>query len=281
MQAGAWLRRTLIRFYYACVRIFCPGLKNSQFAYRESLTALVKPGTRWLDLGCGHQFFPDWMSDSLRIQQDLVNASDSVIGVDAFDPRPHSCGIRKIIANIERLPFSDNSFSLVTANMVVEHVEDPESLFREVYRVLAPGGCFLFHTPNARYFEVAIARRLPSGLLKLIAGLLDGRHSDDIFPTFYRMNRDHDIRKLSGSSGLDVRSLRHVECTAQGVMLGPLVILELMVIRLLRLRTLERFRSDLVVLLTKPIPMATRITPCSDADEKARQLSPTAADVLC
>ena len=281
MAEGSWLRRILMRFYYASVKIFCPGLKNSQFAYRESLTKLVNSDSEWLDLGCGHQFFPDWMPNSLRIQQDLVNASGSVTGVDAFDQRPHSCGIRKIIANIEELPFSDSSFSLVTANMVVEHVENPERLLQEVYRVLKPGGVFLFHTPNAQYFEVVVAHLLPSRLVKRIAGLLDGRHSDDIFPTFYRMNTDLDIRNISARSRLDVTSLRHVECTAQGVMLGPFVILELMIIRALRLRALEKFRSDLVVLLRKPAEPENPTVKCSKTREEVRQLSGTAADVPC
>jgi SAM-dependent methyltransferase len=281
MAAGSWLRRTLMRFYYASVKVFCPGLRNSQFAYRESLTTLVKPNTDWLDLGCGHQFFPDWMPDSLRLQQQLVNTCGSVTGVDAFDPRPHSCGIPKIIANIEQLPFPNNSFSLITANMVVEHVENPERLLREVHRVLVPGGVFLFHTPNARYFEVAIAHRLPSGFVKRVAGLLDGRASDDIFPTFYRMNRDVDIRKAAVSSGLKVDTLRHVECTAQGVMLGPLVILELLIIRLFRLAMFERLRSDLVVRLTKPIATNERAAAGSSTRDEASQLSGTAADVPC
>jgi SAM-dependent methyltransferase len=215
------------------------------------------------------------MPDSLRIQRDLVKASGSVTGVDAFDQRPHACGIRKVIANIERLPFSDNSFSLVTANMVVEHVEHPERLFQEVNRVLTPGGYFLFHTPNAKYFEVVIAHLLPSGLVKRLAGLLDGRHSDDIFPTFYRMNTDDDIRKRSASSGLQVSSLRHVECTAQGIMLGPLVILELMIIRLLRLRVFEEFRSDLVALLRKPAHTTNPITTRSTDHGETPQLSAT------
>lgn len=48
----------------------------------------------------------------------------------------------------------------------------------------------------------------------------------------------------------------------------------------LRLQVLEKFRSDLVVLPTKPRDMASCLVECSNADEKTRQLSSIAADVL-
>lgn len=258
MSAVPKLRRRLTQMYYSSVRVFCPGLKNSQFAYREALTSVVGPGTTWLDLGCGHQFFPGWMPDSLAAQQKLVNTSASVVGVDAVDLREHSCGIHKVAADIEQLPFADGIFSLVTANMVVEHVENPERLLREVFRVLAPGGIFLFHTPNAKYFEVAIARRLPSGIMKAAAGMLDGRASDDIFQTYYRMNTAREIEAQAARVGLATKSVRHVECTAQGVMLGPLVIFELLIIRMLRAAVFENYRSDLIAMLQKPLVSATR-----------------------
>jgi SAM-dependent methyltransferase len=245
-------RRRLISAYYASLKLLCPGLRNSQFAYREALQESVRPGIRWLDLGCGHQLFPDWMPDALSSQLDLVDRCTAAVGVDAADLRPHSVGLKKVAADVEQLPFADETFSLVTANMVVEHVKDPERLLREVRRVLLPGGGFLFHTPNASYFEVAIARHIPAAVTRGVASFLDGRGGDDIFPTHYRLNKAHEIVRLAAESGLATRFVRHVECTAQGVMLGPLVIFELLVIRMLRLPILENYRSDLIVMLEKP-----------------------------
>jgi SAM-dependent methyltransferase len=55
----------------------------------------------------------------------------------AFETRP---GVA------EALPYDDGSFALVHAYSVLEHVDDPLQVFREVYRVLAPGGGFYFLT---------------------------------------------------------------------------------------------------------------------------------------
>lgn len=46
----------------------------------------------------------------------------------------------------EELPYEDGSFDLVIASSVMEHVDDPDQVFREVYRVLRPGGGFYFYT---------------------------------------------------------------------------------------------------------------------------------------
>ncbi len=253
MTQTSLIRRQLLRVYYSAAKVICPGLRNSQFAYRQVLQEAVQPGVSWLDLGCGHQLFPEWMPDSTASQVALVRRTALAVGVDAVDLRPHVAGLRKIAADIEYLPFRSESFSLITANMVVEHVLHPQRLLSEINRVLMPGGMFLFHTPNANYFEVAIARQIPSRVMKLVAGFLDGRGEQDIFPTHYRLNKASDIQRFAHIAGLVPSCIRHVECSAQAVMLGPLVVLELLVIRMLRLRRFEKYRSNLVVLLGKPV----------------------------
>ena len=175
------------------------------------------------------------------------------VGADVVDLRPHVCGLPKIAADIHHLPFADNSFSLVTANMVVEHVSAPELLLREVGRILKPGGIFAFHTPNANYFEVILARHLPSAVKKKIASLLDGRAADDVFTTHYRLNTVSQIRAAATVSDFEAVSIRPVECTAQGIMLGPLVVIELLIIRMLRWKIFEDWRSDLLVILKKNV----------------------------
>jgi SAM-dependent methyltransferase len=49
----------------------------------------------------------------------------------------------------ESLPFDSESFDLVHAQSVMEHVKDPAAVFAESHRVLKPGGGLYFHTSNA------------------------------------------------------------------------------------------------------------------------------------
>ena len=61
----------------------------------------------------------------------------------------------------EGMPFDDASFDLVWAESVMEHVAAPDRVFREVYRVLRPGGAFYFHTSSALGFRQREIRGFP------------------------------------------------------------------------------------------------------------------------
>jgi len=47
-----------------------------------------------------------------------------------------------------QLPFEDNSFEVVTAMEILEHVEDPEKLLMEAKRVCKPKGTIIVTSPN-------------------------------------------------------------------------------------------------------------------------------------
>lgn len=49
----------------------------------------------------------------------------------------------------ESIPYDDNSFDVVIASSVIEHVLDVEKSFDEMYRVLKPGGIFWFSTASS------------------------------------------------------------------------------------------------------------------------------------
>ncbi len=54
---------------------------------------------------------------------------------------PWTNNIEKIICDLEEnLPFEDNSFDLATSFFVLEHINNIDHLFSEVYRILKPGG---------------------------------------------------------------------------------------------------------------------------------------------
>jgi malonyl-CoA O-methyltransferase len=52
----------------------------------------------------------------------------------------------KVCAQIERLPFADASFDMVWSNLALQWIGLPQEAFKELYRVLRPGGVCLFST---------------------------------------------------------------------------------------------------------------------------------------
>jgi 2-polyprenyl-3-methyl-5-hydroxy-6-metoxy-1,4-benzoquinol methylase len=59
---------------------------------------------------------------------------------------------------LEENHFPDNSFTVVLASHLIEHLNDPASFIREVYRILEPGGHFFITTPNIAGFQSRLFR---------------------------------------------------------------------------------------------------------------------------
>jgi SAM-dependent methyltransferase len=63
--------------------------------------------------------------------------------------------------DVQQLTFGDNNFDLITSTEVFEHVADDRKGFSEVFRVLKPGGHFVFTVPmkdQPRTLERAIMK---------------------------------------------------------------------------------------------------------------------------
>jgi ubiquinone/menaquinone biosynthesis C-methylase UbiE len=149
----------------------------------------------WLDVGCGWHF--DWQWQQQREQATLSKANVVGLDPDWQAVSRHRTITRRIVGLVETLPFCSASFDLVTANVVVEHLEYPVLAFSEIFRVLRPGGCFLFRTPSARSYFVRIAQRLPQGLKVFLASkVIESREPADIYPAHYRANTPETIEAI-------------------------------------------------------------------------------------
>jgi ubiquinone/menaquinone biosynthesis C-methylase UbiE len=113
-------------------------------ATKQSIPALLSharlfPGARVLDAGCG----PGYVAACAA----LLGASPC--GVDFAEDmvrvaRASFPDISFAVADVEQLPFDDNSLDAVLSNIVLFHVTDPAKAMAEAYRVLSPGGVFAF-----------------------------------------------------------------------------------------------------------------------------------------
>src|SRR4029078_1081889 len=108
--------------------------------------------------------------------------------------------------------------------MVVEHLPEPGYQFAEVARVLAPGGTFVFHTPNARSYVIALARMVPEPVKKILVRIMEGREAVDVYPTFYRANEATTISAVRHAPGLDLAVLEVAPITPAFHIAPPLVL---------------------------------------------------------
>jgi 2-polyprenyl-3-methyl-5-hydroxy-6-metoxy-1,4-benzoquinol methylase len=231
-------------------RRIVPGLEYSQHRYDQHLRRWIPEGVTWLDVGCGRRLLPEWRAE---VEKLLLARAESLVGIDLDfgSLKDNVTADLCVLSAVGALPFRDSTFDVVTANMVVEHLEDPASSFTEVARVLKPGGLFLFHTPNVEAFPTTIARLLPDAIKTPMARILDSRDSEDVFHTFYRCNTEEAIHRAAAAAGFAVAELSFVSSTALFSVVPPLAFVELFWLRAIQRDSRKRLRSNLIAVLRK------------------------------
>jgi ubiquinone/menaquinone biosynthesis C-methylase UbiE len=131
---------------------------------RDRFTAVAGrdgwPYARSLEIGAGTGFF------SLNLKQagilDEVHVTDLSPGMlQAAERNARELGfaVSGKVADAEALPYGDGTFDLVVGHAVIHHIPDVEEAFREMLRVLRPGGRIVICGEPTRYGD-SIARRL-------------------------------------------------------------------------------------------------------------------------
>lgn len=96
-----------------------------------------------VDVGCGYG----------RLVNELRNNSVDCHGCDVDEFWDGDCSpyLRPIEMSPYRLPYDDESVDVVISNTILEHVHDHPALYREIKRILKPGGVAI-HTMPSRWF---------------------------------------------------------------------------------------------------------------------------------
>jgi len=118
-----------------------PGLVDDELwdehIARYAFASRLASGKRVLDIGCGTGYGVAKMARGAAFAVGIDSAAEAVSGAAAF-----------VQASATALPFKPESFDLVTAFEVIEHLTDWEQMLVEARRVMHAGGIFLVSTPN-------------------------------------------------------------------------------------------------------------------------------------
>ena len=134
--------------------------------------ASLRPGETVLDLGSGGGF-------DVFIAAAKVGAAGRVIGVDMtpdmvskarrnavpFQERTSLTNTEFRLGEIEHLPVADGSVDVVISNCVINLSPDKPQVWREVFRVLKPGG-------RIAVSDLALLKPLPEGVRKSVEALV-------------------------------------------------------------------------------------------------------------
>ncbi len=110
-----------------------------------------------LDVGCGMGFIIDLAKHHF---QHIDGIDITAAMLERTDTGGSSCDIRLCVAEVEALPFPASSFDVATAYAVIHHLHALEPAFREIYRVLKPGG-WLYTDCDPNYYFWEAVKQLP------------------------------------------------------------------------------------------------------------------------
>jgi SAM-dependent methyltransferase len=138
-----------------------PGQVNddlwAEHVARYAFAARFASHKRVLDLGCGAGY------GTARLAQ----TASSTVGVDlapeAIDYAvSHYPSAEFLQCSAAAVPLPPDSFDLITAFEVIEHLPDWRALLAEARRLLLPNGLLIVSTPNQRYYAETRAKAGPN-----------------------------------------------------------------------------------------------------------------------
>jgi len=235
----------------ADIRRFVPDSDYQENRYASAMEEQLRSGDYWLDLGAGTRVHGGWDTVS---EAELAKRARLLIGCDLS--KDHMRRNRHlhvaVVAAATHLPFRNGSINMLSANMVVEHLQEPEAVLGEVSRVLAQEGRFVFSTPNRRHPIVWLAALLVwKHGRQLLAERIEGRDGEHVFPTFYRFNTGTGIRRGAARAGFAVRSLELFNSFPFFRRPRLALLIEGLLIRATNLVALRGLRSNIVCCLEK------------------------------
>ncbi|MEK9174468.1 MAG: class I SAM-dependent methyltransferase [Patescibacteria group bacterium] len=127
--------------------LFEKFLSYQRIEMANSLIPEKSRAGRVLDIGCG--FYPLFLVNTFFKEKYGVDKMFHHQGIE-HNSVLNITSIKKDIESDPILPFQDNFFSVVTALAMVEHVKPTPAieLFKEIKRVLEPGGVYIITTPS-------------------------------------------------------------------------------------------------------------------------------------
>ncbi len=190
------LTNHLMKKYYA-------GRPHPYRIFQSRVENIIQTGAQTiLDAGCGR---------SAMLLRELTPQPRMLIGMDlvAFEGIP-SQNIFLINGDVSRIPLRDCTIDCIYSRSVFEHLVNPCAVYKDMYRVLKPGGRLVILTANIWDYATLMAILIPGFLHPRIVKFVEGRGEDDTFPTVYRSNTYSAIKRHAEKAGFIIEEFEYL-----------------------------------------------------------------------
>jgi SAM-dependent methyltransferase len=171
---------------------------DGTIAFYTRVDALVGPGSVVVNFGCGRGQHDEDPVSIRRNLQCFKGRVGRVIGLDVDlvgQDNPTIDEFRALNPD-QRWPIDDRSANLILCDCVIEHLPDPDLLFREASRVLVSCGYICIRTTNLLSYIGLAAKFVPNRWhASVLSTVQPARKKEDVFPTLYRCNTIRAVRR--------------------------------------------------------------------------------------
>ncbi len=143
-------------FYKAEQGEFHISKRFRMHALRKYLLGHVPKNERVLDVGCGSaMYFHELLADTLSPSNIVgIDFSRAALNLAKTNISKEDQFITLSQADARVLPFDDNTFQVILAFEVLEHIWEDDQVVKEFYRVLKPGGYLVASMPSSKHFPL-------------------------------------------------------------------------------------------------------------------------------
>lgn len=141
----------MLKKYFKSLWVYNKKLRQEYII--DMASRIEKPVMKYLDLGCDNGSFTQKVRKACRAK--------AVYGIEINSKRAKEAEKKDILVKESDLnikfPYKSNTFDLVTADQVIEHLVDVDNFVSEIHRVLKPDGYAIVCTENLASFHNILA----------------------------------------------------------------------------------------------------------------------------
>ena len=150
-------------YYHKIVKKFQPDFKDVGYFFKEYLKRYIKSDSNILDIGCGRNAFGE---EYYKIAKKRVGVDpdQNALADNKLMDQKICCAIKDINNNSE----IKNSFDVVIAQWVLEHMADPKRDIQAISKLCKRDGHFIFMTTNVYSPVMLFSKICPTFFKKLL-----------------------------------------------------------------------------------------------------------------